>query len=188
MRYQSGVTLVELMVTLLVLSIVIGFAIPSFQVMVQNNRIASQINTVSGTLAFARSSASIRPGEFVTFCASTDGASCSGNAQWETGWLVFRDVNGDVSVDAADEVLRVNNGLAGGNTLRVRGFGGVNSSVRFDSEGMPRMPAGTIGAGTFIVCDDRGVANAEALVVSAAGQVRSVSNGQDHAGNAIACP
>lgn len=189
MRYQYGLTLVELMVTLVVLSIVIGVAIPSFQTMVANNRIASQLNSLSGTIAFARSSASTRPGASVTLCASANGATCSGSAQWENGWIVFRDVDGDATVDAGDdEVLRVNSELSGGNALRVSGFGGVNSSVRFDAGGMPRLPAGAPAAGTFVVCDERGVSNAEALVISGAGQVRVVRDGLDHAGAAIACP
>lgn len=189
MRYQSGLTLIELMVTLLVLSIVIGVAIPAFDVMVQNNRITSQVNTLSGTIAFARNASASRPGASVTFCASSDSASCSGNATWENGWIVFRDEDGDAAVDAGDdEVLRVHSGLGGGNSLRIRGFGGVNSSVTFDDEGMPTLPAGAVAAGTFIVCDDRGAANAEALVVSAAGQVRIVRDGNDHAGNPISCP
>lgn len=36
------------------------------------------------------------------------------------------------------------------------GFGGVNSAIRFDAGGMPRLPAGAPAAGTFIVCDERG--------------------------------
>jgi len=189
MRNQSGLTLIELMVTLFVLSIVVGIAIPSFQVMVQNNRITSQLNTLSGTIAFARNSAASRLGASVTFCASADNASCSGNAVWDNGWIVFRDFDGDASVDAGDdEILRVHSGLAGGNTLRIRGFGGANSSVRFDDEGMPTLPAGAVAAGTFILCDERGVTNAQALVVSVAGQVRIVRDGNDHAGTPISCP
>lgn len=189
MRRQSGMTLIELLVTLVVLSIVVGIAIPSFRELILNNRVTSQINTVSGMIGYARSSASSRPGASVTLCSSSDGASCSGSAQWEGGWIVFRDVDGDAAFDAADdEILKVNSGLSGGNTLRVRGFGGVNSAISFDSEGMPRLPAGAPAAGTLIVCDERGVGNASALVVSGAGQVRIVRNANDHAGNAIGCP
>ncbi len=189
MKDQRGLTLIELLVTLMVLSIVVGIAIPSFREMILNNRISSQLNTVSGTVAFARNSASSRPGVSVTLCSSTDGASCNGGANWENGWIVFIDENGDAAVDAGDdEILRVSSGLSGGNTLRVSGFGGVNSSVTFDSEGMPSLPAGSAAAGTFIVCDERGAADASALVVSGAGQVRIVRDGNDHNGNAISCP
>jgi type IV fimbrial biogenesis protein FimT len=188
MSKQTGLTLIELLVTLVVLSIVVGIAVPSFRELVLNNRITSQLNTVSGTLAFARSSASSRPGASVTFCSSKNGTACNGGGSWEGGWIVFTDANGDSVVDAGDdELLRVNSRLAGGNTLRTRGFGGVNSAVSFDSEGVPRA-AGGAAAGAFIVCDDRGVSMASALVVSGAGQVRIVRDGNDHDGNPIACP
>lgn len=188
MRHQSGMTLVELMVTLVVLSIVIGIAIPSFRGMVLNNRITSQVNTISGTIAFARSSASKSPGASVSLCASSNGSSCSDSAKWENGWIVFKDIDGDAVVDADDEVLRVSSGLSGGNTLRVLGFSGADSAISFDAEGMPRLPAGGSAAGTFIVCDERGAGSASALVVSGAGQVRTVRDGNDHAGNTVSCP
>lgn len=189
MKRQNGLTLVELLVTLFVLSILVGIAVPSFRELVLNNRISSQLNDVSGTIAFARSSAASGPGSFVTMCASADGQSCSGSDEWEHGWIVFRDDDGDTTVDAGDdEILRVSPELVGGNSLRARGFGGVSSSIRFDSEGMPRLTTGDPAAGTFIVCDDRGAGSAAALVVSAAGQVRIVRDGKDHNGNAIGCP
>ena len=190
MNDQRGLTLIELLVTLVVLSIVVGIAVPSFRELILNNRVTSQLNTVSGTLAFARSSAASQPGNAsVTLCASDDGAACSGQSSWENGWIMFTDDDGDSAVDAGtDVVLRVNSGLSGGNTLRVSGFGGANSAIRFDGEGMPRLPAGAPAAGTFVVCDGRGAANASALVVSGAGQVRVVRDGNDHAGNAIGCP
>ncbi|MGO1659076.1 MAG: pilus assembly FimT family protein [Marinobacter sp.] len=188
MRRQSGMTLVELLITLVILGIAVGIAIPSFREMILNNRVTGQVNTVSGMIGYARSSASSRPGVSVTLCSSSDGATCSGSEQWESGWIVFTDVDGDTSFDTGDdEILKVNSGLSGGNTLRVRGFG-ANSAVRFDAEGMPRLPAGAPAAGTFIVCDERGVGAASAVVVSGAGQVRIVRDGNDHAENAIGCP
>jgi type IV fimbrial biogenesis protein FimT len=189
MRRQTGLTLIELLITLFVLGILLGIAIPSFRESILNNRISSQLNSISGTIAFARSSAASGPGSFVSMCASADGQSCSGSGEWEHGWIVFRDADGDTTVDVADdEILRVGSGLSGGNTLRARGFGGVTSAIRFDPEGMPRLAAGDPAAGTFIVCDSRGVSSAAALVVSAAGQVRIVRDGKDHNGNAIGCP
>lgn len=186
MRKQSGLTLLELLVTLMALSIAVSIAIPSFRELTLNNRISSQLNSLSGTLAYARSSAASRPGAFVVMCASSDGASCSGSANWENGWIVFRDVDGDSAVDAGDdEILRVNSGLNGGNTLRTRGFSGVNSAIRFNPEGML---VGANAAGTFIVCDGRGAGSAASLVVSGAGQVRIVRDGNDHTGNSIGCP
>ncbi|PAV25160.1 type IV fimbrial biogenesis protein FimT [Tamilnaduibacter salinus] len=187
---NAGFTLVELLVTLIILGIVIAFAVPSFQTMATSNRMTNQVNTLSGLIANARSAASTAPGSTVTICSSSDGASCSGSSNWEDGWIVFRDEDGDGSVDAGDgdEVLRVHADLAGGNTLRVTGFDGSGQRIQFEGNGMPSASAGSAGAGTLTVCDDGGVSDAGAIVVAVSGQTRLVRNGLDHDGNAITCP
>jgi len=57
MRYSRGFTLVELLVTLAVLAIVLGFAVPSFQNMVESNRVTSTTNNLVGLLNYARAEA-----------------------------------------------------------------------------------------------------------------------------------
>lgn len=183
MRRQHGLTLVELLVTLVIAGIVLGLAVPSFQQMIANNQIVSQINTVSGSIAFARSSAAIQPQNDVTLCSSNDSSSCSGSSEWEHGWIVFRDIDGDGAVDGGDdEILRVHSSLGSGNTLRILGFDGTASQIQFSGDGAPR------GAGTLTVCNARGVQDSQSVVVSGAGQVRQVRDGNDHTGSAIVCP
>lgn len=184
---QKGMTIIELLVTLIVLAIVAAFAAPSFQQLIANNRMASEVNTVSGMIGFARSEASNQPGSMVSLCPSTDGASCSGTGNWEEGWVAFRDSDADGAADAGEAVLRVGGDLADGMTLRARGFSSA-SSIRFDGEGMPRGAAADPAAGTLIVCDSRGASEARAVVVAVSGQTRIVRDGLDHAGNAISCP
>lgn len=57
MKYSRGFTLVELLVTLVVLAIVLGFAVPSFQNMVESNRVTSTTNSLVGLLNYARTEA-----------------------------------------------------------------------------------------------------------------------------------
>lgn len=101
----SGVTLLELMVVLAVVAVLLGVAVPSFVGMTQTNRVASEINALSGDLQFARAEA-IKEGLPVTICTSSNGTSCLGSSSWSTGWIVFSDVNGTQTVDAGDVVLR----------------------------------------------------------------------------------
>lgn len=98
-------TLIELMVVLAVVGVLLGIAVPSFVGMTQTNRVAGEINALSGDLQFARAEA-IKEGLPVTICTSSDGLSCLGSSNWNTGWIVFSDVNGTQSVDAGDVVLR----------------------------------------------------------------------------------
>lgn len=63
-RTTTGLTLVELMVTLAVLAILAAVGVPSMQDMIRTNQVASQSNELISLLAFARSEA-IRRGTAV---------------------------------------------------------------------------------------------------------------------------
>jgi type IV fimbrial biogenesis protein FimT len=115
-----GYTAVELLTTLSVVGIVTALAVPNFQQFMQNNRAAADANALIGALNIARNEAVSR-GLPVSVCASADGATCSGDETWSTGWIVFTDAVppvGDVD-DAADPdtVLQVFPALTGGSAL-----------------------------------------------------------------------
>ncbi len=197
MMRARGFTIVELMLTVVILAIVSLLAIPSFERMILENRISSQTNELSSLISFARSEAVKRPGIFVTLCPTSDNASCSASNSWENGWIVMSDADGDRNLDSADgdAVLRVVPQLSGGNSLRLFGFGG-NQFIQFSSNGQPA-PAGALGAtdGTLVICDKRGVTSARGVVVMVSGQTRLArdENGDGvinrHGGGAnVSCP
>ena len=72
---SKGFTMVELMVTLAVAAVLLGIAVPSFQGMLERNRVAAQSNELLGGLQAARSEA-IRRNATHRFCNSS------------TGWIV----------------------------------------------------------------------------------------------------
>ena len=100
-----GMTLLELVVVMAVTGILLAIAVPSFVAMTQTNRVASEVNALSGDFQFARAEA-IKEGLPVTICTSSNGSSCSTSVSWNGGWIVFSDVNGTQTVDAGDTVLR----------------------------------------------------------------------------------
>lgn len=69
---MSGFTLIELMVTIAVAAVLLGIAVPSFQDMLERNRVAAQTNEVLGGLQMARSEA-IRKNATHRFCSSGAG-------------------------------------------------------------------------------------------------------------------
>lgn len=88
LRLQHGFTLVELMVSIAVLSIVVLVAVPSFNSLVQGNRMTAQVNQFVAALNLAKAEA-VKRNQTVLFCHSTDSISCSEPSAngWE-GWIV----------------------------------------------------------------------------------------------------
>ncbi|MFZ6048042.1 GspH/FimT family pseudopilin [Pseudomonas sp. CR3202] len=84
---QSGFTLVELMVTVVVLAVLLGIAVPSFTDVTLGSKLRSQANDLAAGVALARSEA-IKRNQAVTLCASADGAACATSGGWHQGWIV----------------------------------------------------------------------------------------------------
>lgn len=157
---HTGFTLIELMVALAVLGILLSIAIPSFQNMVLDNRIAAQANQVITALNYARSEA-VKRGASATLCPTSGGAACAGSTNWSTGWLVFADADGNGTVGAGEAVLRVWPAPKGGNTLNT----GTRQRITFGATG-----TATGSNDTFRLCDGRGTAAARSIVVNVMGR------------------
>ena len=94
-RRSHGFTMIELMVTLVVLGILVGVGIPSFNTIMVNSRTSGLANDLTSAINLARSEA-VKRAEQVTVCPSDDATTCSG--AWTDGWIAI--------VDASSEVLR----------------------------------------------------------------------------------
>ena len=71
---NRGMTLVELLVGLLILSILLAIGVPSFNQFIASNRLTAYTNDMLSTLTLARSEAIKRNGREV-LCKSADGES-----------------------------------------------------------------------------------------------------------------
>ena len=84
---MRGFTLVELMITLVIMSILIAVAAPSFNDVTLGNKLTSYANNFTASTVFARGEA-IKRNTTVTMCASNDGTNCATSGGWEQGWIV----------------------------------------------------------------------------------------------------
>jgi len=101
MERQNGFTLVELLITIVVVSVLLATAIPSFMQFVKNNRVTGQANSFVVSTQMARNEA-VKRGAGTTLCAAnTDLDGCSGSNDWSTGWIVFSDLNRDGVINTA---------------------------------------------------------------------------------------
>lgn len=138
MRKQIGFTLIEMMITLVIMVIVLRVAVPSFQTTFANNRLLTQANEIANSIQYARSEA-IKRTATVTICSSANPTAvapvtpaCAGSTTWTTGWIVFSDTDGDAVVDAGETLLRVFDGSTAGNTITTT----AASSIIFLSTGL----------------------------------------------------
>ncbi len=155
---QTGLTLIELIITVAVFVVVVSTAGPALHKVLSNNRMVSQVNALLGDLNFARSEA-IKRGERVTICQSSNQSSCTSGSNWHEGWIV---------VDAAGTLLRVHEPLRGGTTLTF-----PRGSLSYKGDGT----ATGLATGTFAFCDaSTGTRPGKALTVSATGRVRKSSH------------
>ncbi|MEQ1513969.1 MAG: GspH/FimT family pseudopilin [Lysobacteraceae bacterium] len=102
-RTARGFTLVELAITVVVLSVLLALAAPLFTGMSNSNRLTSNANEIVAAMQIARSEA-VRRNAPTFFCQSTNGTTCSNVSPWQ-GWLVYADADRD-SVAGADEIVR----------------------------------------------------------------------------------
>lgn len=202
MKMSAGFSIVELMITIVVLGIALTFAVPNMQQFIMNNRLTSQLNLLSSNLALARNEA-IKQNAFVVMCATSDGESCAdAESPWQSGWIVFVDRNADLAPDLEDDGCAEGATETDGDCLVTFQSALNGPNVLMGAEGVPKL-VGYDGSGSllcdaddddtrdsscdsedtyFTLCDPRGAAHAKALAISNTGRVSILTkapNGDD---------
>lgn len=113
---SQGLTLVELMVAVVVISLLLALAVPRWGAFVARNRVIAASNAFQGTLRLARTTA-IERSTNVVVCASNASGTACGN-DWTQGWLVFLDPKNNGLITDAQQRVRVQGALPG--SLRFR--------------------------------------------------------------------
>lgn len=160
----NGFTLVEFLVLLIIINILALAAAPSFGDIFADNKLALQHNRLLSAISLTRSEA-IKRGQRVTLCQSTDSISCSKDSVgWNEGWVSYVDSNTNNQIDSDEPILLVQQQTAENIGISF----GTRTRIAFHSNGQ------AVGGsnGTFLLCDHRGDAAKQGLIISITGRVR----------------
>lgn len=189
---SQGFTLLEVMITLVVLAVLVLGVAPSLADFVKRNRAAAVTNDVLAAFQYARSEALAR-GSWVIVCrrpqvgdadaACTDSnlavashcscatATTSSTADgWEDGWLVVADADRSQSVTVGDNLLRVAGPVGGAFT--VRGNANVRNQIEFEEDATLNSSIGSLfvcGPGTDTALTSQRMRTARQISVSLVG-------------------
>lgn len=183
---HAGFSLLELMMTVAILSVIAAFAVPSFQTLIMLSRLSSEANELVAALGQARSEA-IRMNRRTVLCRATlsggqvstaDGCS-AGDGAWQ-GWMVFIDAdsNGAFNPDTGtnpDEVV-VRTHVFNGDRLDVRAdntLSAAGNRIVFRPDGLARAAGQTLlQTASLRICEPSDSATQNARDVRLAGGSR----------------
>lgn len=169
---STGITLIELLISVVILMLLASVAIPSYQSLAAHNRIVSQTNNLVAAIHLARSEA-IKRGTPVTICKRAAGRCDTTSAGWEEGFIVFSDMNQNGQRNSGETTILQSDPMAG--EFRITGDGGVEKQITFNRFG------GSPGSsGTLTICgSETNPVNANAINLSPAGRISLAEDGTD---------
>ena len=184
MKKHNGFTLIELLIAVVILGIMASIAVPNFGTFVRSSQRSAAYNNLAGSINLARLEA-IKRSRVVVLCASADMNSCqtSTNADWNAGWMVFVDDNGNGVLESPEIVLKRE--PAGPSAITITSTLGALISLA---------PRGRLrNQGTVLICDSGVDENAMALNlwVTGLGRLATDSDGdgivEDITGSNVSC-
>lgn len=119
-KFNTGFTLIEIMVTVAIVGVFAAIALPSFSGLIERTRITKMTNELVSNLLFTKSEA-LKRDHSVTLCPSSDQANCNANKDFSTGWVIYLDCATIGQMDAGaipgcgpnnkEEIIKVRDGF-----------------------------------------------------------------------------
>jgi type IV fimbrial biogenesis protein FimT len=170
---MRGFTLVELILVFLLVGILTAVALPQFSTVLNRARQTSAVNALTIDLNYARSEA-VKRNQYVFVCPekpskdSLKPAACGND--WNEGWQIVADIDGNGAVDGNDLLLRAHDAVA---AIEITVGGNASNGLRFNPLGL----AGNINGGpandTFsFEITSKSNQNKIEIIISHAGRIR----------------
>lgn len=158
---NRGYSLLELLMTLGLLTIILTLGVPSFGNIVVNQRLMSQANALFHDVHLARKESVVRR-RVVSLCPTLSGDTCEPDSDWSAGWMMFVNLDRDWPAfrDQDEPVLK-----------QYQTSGSVRIMANRRSFSL-RSTALRATNGTVIFCDPAGRGTARALIISYTGRPR----------------
>lgn len=159
-------TLIELIVSVSVISILASIAIPSFSEFIVKLRVDNEISQLHRMLLIARNSA-ISSGQKAIICPLDNALQCT--EQWQNKLSVFVDMNNNKKFDANESVIRIRAEIATGDKLI---YGKGRNKITFKPTGQ----LSGLANGTFRYCPKSYKKHSRGIIVARSGRVYQSSD------------
>ena len=163
-----GFTVVELLITLALLAILLSQLSPDISTIFHHNQLYGISAELSTDLQMTRSEA-IKHNRKVSICKSDTGTQCNSSTNWENGWIMFVNSDGDNRVDSEDTILRLHGALPTGITLR--GAGNFKNRVTYKPTG------DSTSFSRLVLCSNSQLEGAQVIFINSTWRVRIGEDG-----------
>jgi type IV fimbrial biogenesis protein FimT len=157
---NSGFSLIELVISITIVAILIGIALPSFNRQIKSAHAASTSASLLETFHTARSIA-VSKNKRVTVKPTPN---------WSSGWQMFIDDNSDGALSEGETLLNQTSSVSG---IFIEGTTAVNRYVSYVGSGASETMGGGFLAGTFQVCATDAETDGMAIVIRRGGRIRT---------------
>jgi len=159
---QSGLTIVEVLITLVIIGAVMSVGLPSMTSFVESAQVESDSNALFNSLQRARSESATRNSR-VSLCKIDQAAptTCDNSQAWHSGWIVFEDSDTNGVRGAGEAIFSTSLGMRPNTIVTTADYG---TTISF-------LPSGGVSNnGSLNICVNGNVSRS--IIINATGRPR----------------